>query len=97
VRTVQTIFKSDCVRNAGGAVLLSHAFSVFGLLGMMSGLREYLLLDLRRDRSKREQEEEMGVGRNSSSERRKGESRESRFERVRVRDEGPAEQGVFGH
>ena len=70
---------------------------------MMSGLQEYLLLDLRQDRSSREQEE-MGVGRNSrreslaeSSERRKGESRESRFERVRVRDEGPAEQGVFGH
>ena len=44
--------------------------------------QEYLLLDLRRDRSSREQEEEMGVGRNSrreslaeSSERRKGESR----------------------
>ena len=49
---------------------------------MMSGVQEYLLLDLRRDRSSREQEEEMGVGRNSrreslaeSSERRKGESR----------------------
>jgi len=70
----------------------------------MSRLQEYLLLDLRRDRSWREQEEEMGVGRNSrreslaeSEERRKGESRESRFERVRVQDEGPAEQGVFGH
>jgi len=54
---------------------------------MMSGLQEYLLQGLRRDRSSREQEEEMGVGRNSrreslaeSSERRKGESRESRFE-----------------
>jgi len=71
---------------------------------MMSGRHEYLLLDLRQDRSSREQEEEMSIGRNSrreslaeSSERRKGESRESRFERVRVRDEGRGEQGVFGH
>jgi len=49
---------------------------------MMSGLRECLLLDLRRDQSRREQEDD-GGGRNSrreslaeSLERKKGESRE---------------------
>jgi len=35
---------------------------------MMSGLQEYLLLDLRRDRSSREQEAEMGVDRYSRRE-----------------------------
>jgi len=44
---------------------------------MMSGLQEYLLLDLRRDWSRREQEEEMGVGRNSRRES-LGESEEGR-------------------
>jgi len=35
---------------------------------MMGGLRECSLLDLRRDRSRREQEEELGGGRNSRRE-----------------------------
>jgi len=39
----------------------SPAFGIFGSLGGMSGLRECLLMDLRRDRSRREQEEERGV------------------------------------
>jgi len=53
---------------------------------MVNGLWEYLLLNLRRDRSRREHEVEMGVARRESFaeslERKKG---ELRFERVCAR------------
>jgi len=76
---VQTQFKGDCVKNAGGAALPYPAFGVFGSLSTMSRLQEYLLQDLRQDWSRKEQEEEMEVGRNSRRERvRKGGKEERR-------------------